>query len=285
VIIVGLGKAGSNVARGFSKFPQYETYTIDTVKEADITIKKRKNHEDYDTHFPNLKRKLKFSNEEVYVVVAGSGQISGGILRLLEQIKENEITVVYIQPDLALASEVQKMQEKIVRNVLQEYARSGLIEAIWLVDNTLLEKSIGEISIIGYYDTLNQGIVNTIHMLNIFRNTEPVIGSFVDPSSLSRIATIGILDLEEEDAEEKWFYDLTFPREVVYYYGINEDDLKNDGTLFRKINNFVKSKIEKNINISYGVFKTTYEQKYCYCIKYSSVVQSYKELLDDQDIG
>jgi hypothetical protein len=281
VIIVGLGKAGSNIAKAFSKFPQYETYGIDNTKEADITIKKRKNHEDYEANFPNLKRKLKFVNEEVCVVVAGSGQISGGILRLLEQIKNNRITVVYIQPDLSLASEVQKTQEKIVRNVLQEYARSGLVEAIWLIDNTLLEKSIGEISIIGYYDTLNQAIVNTIHMLNIFRNTEPVIGSFVAPSQLSRIVTIGILDLDDDDAEEKWFYDLTFPREVVYYYGINEEDLKNDGTLFRKINNFVKSRIEENLNISYGVFKTTYEQKYCYCIKYSSVVQSHKEALDD----
>ena len=161
MIVIGLGKAGSNIAKGFSKFPQYETYSIDTVKEADITIKKRKNHEDYDENFPNLKRKLKFSNQEVYVVVAGSGQISGGILRLLQQIQNNKITVVYIQPDLALASEVQQTQEKIVRNVLQEYARSGLVDAIWLVDNTCLERSIGEISIIGYYDTLNQAIVNT----------------------------------------------------------------------------------------------------------------------------
>ena len=285
MIVIGLGKAGSNIAKGFSKFPQYETYSIDTVKEADITIKKRKNHEDYDENFPNLKRKLKFSNQEVYVVVAGSGQISGGILRLLQQIQNNKITVVYIQPDLALASEVQQTQEKIVRNVLQEYARSGLVDAIWLIDNTCLERSIGEISIIGYYDTLNQAVVNTIHMLNVFRNTEPVIGNFVEPSPLSRIATMGIMDLDEEEAEEKWFYDLTIPREVVYYYGINEEDLKNDGTLFRKINDFVKSKIEENINVSYGVFETTYEQKYCYCIKYSSVVQSYAELLADQDIS
>tara|TARA_B100000029_G_scaffold514356_1_gene616858 strand:+ start:692 stop:1549 length:858 start_codon:yes stop_codon:yes gene_type:complete len=285
MIVVGLGKAGAAVAKGFSKFPQYETYAIDTVKEADITIKKRKNHEDYDAHFPNLKRKLKFSNEEVYVVLAGSGQISGGILRLLQQIQNNRITVVYIQPDLELASEVQQTQEKIVRNVLQEYARSGLLEAIWLIDNASLERSIGEISIIGYYETLNQAIVNTIHMLNVFRNTEPVIGSFVEPSPLSRIATVGIVDLDDNDAREKWFYSLTMPREVVYYYGINEEDLKNDGTLFRKINDFVKSKIEENINVSYGVFKTTYEQKYCYCMKYSSVVQSYTDLLDDQDIS
>ena len=71
--------------------------------------------------------------------------------------------------------------------------------------------------------------------------------------------------------EEKWFYDLT-GRTVKWYTTMvsMKEDLKNDGTLFRKINNFVKSKVEDGIDVSYGVFETTYEQKYCYCIKYSS---------------
>ena len=278
--IVGLGKAGCNIAKAFSKFPQYETYGIDTSKDADITIKKRNSHEDYDKSFPSLKRKLKFTDNDVYVVIAGAGQISGGILRLLEQIKNNRITVIYIQADLTLASEVQKMQEKIVSNVLQEYARSGVIEAIWLIDNQMVEVGIGDVPIMGYYDILNQAIVNLVHMINIFKNSEPVIGNFIEPSRLSRIATIGLLDVEE--SEEKWFSDLTNPRDVVYYYGINEEQLKEDGTLFKKITDYVKAQVVTGVNVSYGVFKTTYDQKYCYCIKYSSMVQSF---LDDQDIS
>jgi len=283
--VVGLGRAGCNIAAAFSKFPQYETYGIDTNDDADITIRPKTSHEEYDAKFPNLKRKLKFTGEEVLVVVAGSGSISGGVLRLLEQLKNNSLRVLYIQGDTSIMSEVQKKQEKIVCNVLQEYARSGLIEDIILINNTMLERSIGDMSIIGYYDTLNQAIVNTVHMMNVFRHTEPVIGNFIRPAEISRICTIGIVDIEsEEEEEEKWFYPLTSTRDVVYYYGINEDDLKNDGTLLRKINNFVKSRIEENLNVSYGVFKTTYDQKYCYCIKHSSVVQSYTEL-DDQEIS
>ena len=278
--IVGLGKAGCNIAKAFSKFPQYETYGIDTSKDADITIKKRNSHEDYDKSFPSLKRKLKFTDNDVYVVIAGAGQISGGILRLLEQIKNNRITVIYIQADLTLASEVQKMQEKIVSNILQEYARSGVIEAIWLIDNQMVEVGIGDVPIMGYYDILNQAIVNLVHMINVFKNSEPVIGNFIEPSRLSRIATIGLLDVEE--SEEKWFSDLTNPRDVVYYYGINEEQLKEDGTLFKKITDYVKAQVVTGVNVSYGVFKTTYDQKYCYCIKYSSMVQSF---LDDQDIS
>jgi len=285
--VIGLGRAGCNIAKVFSKFPQYETYGIDTSDEADITIRKKNSHEEYDANFPNIKRKLRFSNEEVLVITCGAGQISGGILRLLEQLKNNNLTVIYIQGDLSIMSETQKKQERIVSNVLQEYARSGVLEKVILISNSMLERSIGDMSIIGYYDTLNQAIVNTLHMMNVFRHTEPIIGNFIQPAEISRIATVGIVNMEDEDdsKEEKWFYDLTGVRDVVYYYGINEKDLKNDGTLFREINNFVKSRIEENMNVSYGVFKTTYEQKYCYCIKYSSMVQSYGELLDDQDIG
>tara|TARA_R110002012_G_scaffold153003_1_gene312949 strand:- start:483 stop:1349 length:867 start_codon:yes stop_codon:yes gene_type:complete len=286
--VVGLGKAGCRIAKAFSKFPQYATYGIDTHEDAQITIRAKKNHEDYDTNFPNLKRKLKFSDEDVLVVVAGAAMISGGTLRLLEQLKNNRLSVLYIESDLSIMSETQKKQERIVGNVLQEYARSGILENLILISNPALEKSIGDMSIIGYYDTLNQAIVNTLHMINVFKHTDPVIGNFIRPAEISRLCTLGIVDMENDDErkhQEKWFYPLTGVRDVVYYYGIGEDDLKNDGTLFRKINNFVKSRVEDSLNVSYGVFKTTYEQKYCYCIRYSSMVQSYKELLDDQDIG
>ncbi len=281
--VVGLGAAGCNIAKAFSKFPQYETYGIDTSRDADITIKKKNSHEEYDASFPDLKRKLKFKNEEVLLVVCGAGRISGGSLRLLQQLKTNNVRVVYIQPDLSLMSETQKMQERIVRNVLQEYARSGAIERIYLIDNLALEKSIGDVAIVGYYDTLNQAVVNTIHMINVFENTDPVIGNFIVPHDIARITTVGIVTIDDDaDEKENWFYELTTPRDVVYYYGIGKDDLSNDGTLFRRINAFVKSKITEGLSVSYGVFETNYEQKYCYCIKYSSVVQSF---LDGQDIG
>lgn len=282
--VIGLGSAGCKLAKAFSKFPQYETIGIDIHEDATITIKKRNSHEEYDAHFPNLKKKLRFSNEDVLVITAGSGQISGGALRLLEQLKNNRISLLYIQSDLSLISEVQKRQDKIVKNVLQEYARSGLLEVIYLIDDLRVQQSIGEMSISGYYDTINQAIVNTLHMVNIFKHSEPIIGNFINPSEISRIATFGVVDLEEEGSQENWFYSLTSVRDMVYYYGINEEDLKNDGTLFRKITNFVKSKAENNVSVSYGIYQTTYDQKYCYCIQYSSVVQSYTEL-DDQDIS
>ena len=270
--IIGLGKAGCSMANAFSKFPQYNTCGIDTTQSADITIRARKTHEEYDELFPSMKKRLRLIDGPVYVVVCGAGAVSGGVLRLLGQLEQRSVGVIYVQPDLALLSEQQQIQERVVRNVLQEYARSGKLTMLYLIDNLLLEKGVGEVPILGYFDILNQAVVNTFHMMNVFKHSEPVLGNFIEPSPLARIATLGVLDIAL--GEEKWFYDLTRPRDVVYYYGINEDDLRSDGSLFKQITDFVKSKVNENINVSYGVFETSYEQKYGYCVKYTSVVQS-----------
>ena len=285
--IAGLGKAGCAVADAFSKFAPYTIYKFDTGIKGDncFHVPRRKTHEGYEKHFPSFRKKIKAIKGEILLIVGGGGTISGGCLRLLEQLSHGDavVSVLYIQPDLTLLSEVEATREKIVSNVLQEYARSGALERIYLVSNTALEKCIGDVPIRGYYEALNQAIVNTFHMLHVFKNSEAVLGTFTEPMEISRVSTIGVLDIENN--KEKWFFDLQLPRDVVYYYGISKEVLETDGSLFKQITTFVKSKLKENVNVSYGVYETNYEQKYCYCIKHSSVVQSYVELLDDQDIG
>jgi len=283
--VIGLGKAGCAVADCFSKFPPYDIYKFDNGLEGFncFDIPRQKSHEDYEKKFPNFKKDLQKISGDVIFILCGAGAITGCALRLLEQLRGVSISVLYIEPDVSLLSETEAMQERVVKNVFQEYARSGMFERIYLVSNSEIEKSIGDIPIISYYDTVNQAIVNTLHMVNVFKNSEPVLGTFTEPHEIARISTLGILDIEKN--EERWFYDLQLPRDVVYYYGISKDDLETDGTLFKTIKDYIKGKIEEKVNVSYGVYETNYKQKYCYCVKYSSVVQSYIDKLDDQDIG
>tara|TARA_R110000824_G_scaffold65952_4_gene171401 strand:+ start:551 stop:1408 length:858 start_codon:yes stop_codon:yes gene_type:complete len=283
--IVGLGKAGCAIAGCFSKFSQYNVYKFDANIEGEncFNLPICKSHDEYEKSCPDFRESLQKLSGEVVFVVSGAGKVSGCALRLLEQFTDALITILYVEPDCSLLSEIERTQETIVKNVLQEYARSGVFERIYLISNSAMEKSIGDIPIMGYYDTINQAIVNTLHMVNVFKNSEPVLGTFTEPHEIARISTLGVVDIEKD--EEKWFFDLQIPRDVVYYYGIGESDLKSDGSLFKKITNYTKGKLEENINVSYGVYQTAYEQKYCYCVKHSSVVQSYIDKLDDQDIG
>jgi len=283
--VIGLGRAGCAIADCFSKFPQYEIYKLDHGIEGSncFNIPKKKSHEDYEKSFPDFRKRLQTISGDVIFVLCGAGSITGAALRLVEQLSDVSVTVLYVQPDLSMLSETEAMQERIVNNVFQEYSRSGVFDRMYLVANAEIEKCIGDVPIISYYDSINQAIVNTLHMVTVFKNSEPILGTFTEPHEIARISTIGIVDIEK--SEEKWFYDLQIPRDVVYYYGINEDDLKTDGTLFKTIKNYIKEKVEEKINVSYGVYKTNYKQKYCYCVKHSSVVQLYINELDDQDIG
>lgn len=283
--ILGLGRAGCAIADCFGKFPQYNIYKVDTGIKGPgcFHVTERTSHEEYEKKFPSLKTKLKGISGETLFIVTGAGTISGGALRLLQQLENVELSVLYIEPDLSLLSETEKMQERIVKNVFQEYGRSGLFERVYLVSNPAIEACVGEVPISSYYDTLNQAIVNTLHMVNVFKNCEPLLGTFTQPAEIARISTVGVVDVEKN--EEKWFYDLRSPRDVVYYYGINEEDLKNDSKLFKQITSYIKSMAVDKVSVSYGVYETSYEQKYCYCIKHSSIVQSYLDDIDGQEIG
>ena len=193
--------------------------------------------------------------------------ISAASLSVLSQLKDNcEISVLYIKPDLDGLNEKEKMQERLTFNVFQEYARSGLLKQVYLVDNDMMEDIIGEVPITEYYNRINDLIVSTIHMINIFNHSAPVVSTVSKPSDISRICTFGIAALDKK--EEKLFFPLDEMREKQYYYAIPEKKIKTDGTLMKKIKEATRG--EKT---AYGVYSTSYEHEYIYCLLRSSAVQ------------
>ena len=123
----------------------------------------------------------------------------------------------------------------------------------------------------GYNDKLNDLIVSTFHMINVYSNIDPVVDNFSNFKEQTRISTIGITNLENE---KKLFFSLDSVREMRYYYAINRKKLETDGTLMRKITENVKN--EKDIDVSYGVYATDYADDYVYCVANASMIQ-YRE--------
>jgi len=129
------------------------------------------------------------------------------------------------------------------------------------------------VPIIGYNNKVNELLVSTIHMINVFKNSEPVMGKIEDPQEASRIATFGISDIEGN--EEKSFFSLDRAKEKCYIYSINEERLKTEGDLRKKIVSTVKAQAEtEDLKVSFGVFPTNYQQDYCYILNYTSIIQS-----------
>ena len=275
-ILIGLGNVGYKIAKAFSKHPQYRTITIDHEHGATIRVPKQDHPEKYEQNFPDISDKLRDVEGNILFIVSGASVISGASLRILQQIHgKGDISILYIHPDVATLSDTRRMQTNLVFGALQQYARSGVFKQFYAIDNQQVDKILGGAPIMGYYDSLNQVIVATIHMINIFNHTEPVVGTLSEPKDTCRISSFGILN--PETGEESPFFSLDNIVEKRYYYAIPETELKTDRTLMNKIMKQVKdSPQEKDVKVSYGVFSTQYADKYAYFIASTSFVQNEK---------
>ena len=274
--IIGLGKAGCNIADEFANYDQYKIYKIDCDLEGfkqDGIYKMpwQDSTERYEGNCPDLSNFFKDVSGDILFVIGGSGNISGAALSILEQLKHCNVNVLHIRPDLSSISITKIRQEWVVFNVLQEYARSGVFKRIYLVDNSKVEEHLGDVPVIGYYDKLNSMIVSSLHMINVYNHIEPVVNTFSKPLAGRRISTIGFYDIKNN--ENKLFYSLDNVGEIRYYYAINKEKLETDGDVLKKIRKQIKSETET----SYGIFSTNYDQDYVYTVANSSEIQRQKK--------
>ena len=274
--IIGLGKAGCAIAEKFGEYPEYKIFQIDVDKQGTrcYNVKRQNGPEEYEANTPSFKKMFSKTKGETLFVIGGSGDISAMSLRIMEQIREKcDISVLYIAPDKSLLSEKRKMHEKVTYNVLQNYARSGAISRIYLVSNPQVESILGDVPIMGYFEKLNSFIVSTMHMINVFKNTEPVMGGLRNPTGSRRISTLGIYDMEKD--EEKLFFSLDTKRETCYIYCVGEKRLREDGALHKNIVTQMKGKTnDETVDVSFGVFSTTYNDDYGYILAHSPNIQS-----------
>jgi len=273
--VVGLGDAGCRIADCFSQYPEYKIFKINVDIEGKgcYTVPVLETAEEYENHsYPKIRPFLKGLKGDTLFIIGGSGKISCASLRILENIKRLPISILYIQPDIDMLDKTQKMQEKVVRNVLQEYSRSGVFEKMCLVSNAALANIVGGAPVIGYHEALNEALVPSLHMINFFLNTKPVAGSIPKPKNTHRIYTVGIFDTEKN--EEKMFFSLDNSRHKCYIYGVSEEKLKTDKKLMNKIKKQIESKKEENVDISYAIYPTDYEHDIGYVIDRTPHIQN-----------
>tara|TARA_R110002072_G_scaffold275559_1_gene436662 strand:+ start:5909 stop:6745 length:837 start_codon:yes stop_codon:yes gene_type:complete len=276
--IIGLGKAGCNIADTFAKYPQYKIYKIDVGLEGKscFNVKEQKGPEEYETNTPSFKTFFRGLKGESLFVVGGAGDISGMCLRILEQIRDkSKVVVLYIKPDIFMLNQAKTKHEKVTYNVLQHYARSAAVNAVLLISNPQLESILGEVPIIGYHNRLNELLVSTVHMINVFKNSEPVMGGLtsISEESTRRIYTVGIFDIEK--GEEKLFFPLDKVRNRGYIYSISKGKLQTENDLRKVIRDQMEEKSQdKNVKISFGIFPTDYDNDYGYLLAHSPNIQS-----------
>ena len=216
ISIIGLGNAASAIAEKFADTSNYNVYLMNSnvsrASKYKFKLKKYDKPEEYEKNIPNVKKFLKGIDNDVQFIVTGASYSSNYALGILEQIKDKKVNVFYIKPDTELLTGVPRLIEKAVFGILQEYARSGLLNSITLFSNLNLENILQNVPVKDYYDTLNSSIFSTMHYLNFFEHTEPEIGQVSKPSEINRIRSIAMLNMKT--LEEKWCFPLDIDREL-----------------------------------------------------------------------
>jgi hypothetical protein len=278
--VIGLGSAGCRIADEFSQFSQYKILKIGVglpKKKGSYSVEPQDHPEAYEENCPPLKnffRNIK-KNEDVLFVVSGASRISAISLKALETIQRARVKILYIVPERELLSRKISLHEKVVFSVLQEYARSGLFEKIYLVANKRIEEIIENVPVVGYFETINRLIVNTIHMINVYTNNDPVYSNPSEELTTTRIATFGLTKISEN--EENLFYPLDNPNERCYIYAINEERLESDGKLFGTLKGKISNNQEEDLVSNVQIHSTNYDEDYGYVIVSTSHTQTQEQ--------
>ena len=277
ISIIGLGNAASRIAEKFKATKNYNVYTLNSEVEKNskykFKLKSYETPEEYEQNIPNLKKFFSTTDEQIQFFVVGSSFSSNYSLGALEQLKDKNVDVIYIQPDSELMTGVPKMLDKIVFSILQQYSRSGLLNSFTVLSNTMIEKSIGNIPIKTYYDKINESIFSTVHYVNYFNHAEPEIGMTSKPLDINRIRTLGLLNVK--NLQEKWFYELDMERDICYYLCINKEKLEKEGGLHKKIVDLLKNKPKNAFRrISYAIYETEYDD-FGLCVAHTNAIQEY----------
>ena len=263
MVIMGLGTAGTNIAKRFEKWPQYKVVLPKVSKYETV--------EEQEKHTPDFSELLEGIEGEVWFIVCGAAKVAASSLKILEKIKHCKIKILYVYPELDLLSEIARKRHKVVFGVFQEYARSGLFDSIYIVSNPELEEIFGSGPIVDYYNNINDALASVVHYYNIYRNTEPVFGSLHGSKDIARIRTFGVYELEKN--EEKLFFSLDNCTETGYIYNITEDELQSNQELLPKIKARIKERVSDNIITSFSIFSTDFEESFCHVVAYTHFIQ------------
>ena len=275
--VIGIGGIGVDVAKNFNNFPQYNLICVDDEKHnvADQhTITKQKKPELYEEAFKTLKPALKKKvKDKVICVLSGASAVSSISLKLLYGLRDKEISILYIKPEVDLLSDQKRMQDKVVFSILQEYTRSGLFQDMFLISSESMDALVEDASISDYYTSMNEMIVNAFHMIKVFDNQKPAASNLSEVLESRRIYSLGLL--EQKSGDEKLFFPIDTPLDKRLYFGITEENINNDKNLQRNIIKLIKDKNEEFCKYSYGVYKTQYDSDFCYMKIYTSKVQDF----------
>lgn len=287
---LGFGTVGKNLAIAFDTYGIFdEKVVVDTepfgdsilfnIEMIEIPLQKRStgvfphekyDAEDYTSHGEKLRRAIK--SDVIYVVVSGGSDISGATLSFMEFLSDKQIHVVYIKPEQQHLQNHIALQERVTRGVLQENARSGRFERIFLFDNENISAIIGDVPVKQYYRRINETISYMIYTLMFCEAKTPVFSARAIEEEFYKIIVLGVMNEAGDEAlaydynpvrpkaPEGGYDELQFPISKNYHYLISNNKLDTDPEIMNNVKRQVDNKEMFLTNLGYMLYDSDLEE-------------------------
>jgi len=276
--VVALGKEACLISENFDQYPQYTVYKVSSSiknnrKEGRFKLPNYGTPEEYEERCPSLQKFLQPVKGDLLFILRGGEIESAACLRIMEKLsKQSNINVVYLQPDIGMLGQVERLVDRAVFNVLQQYARSALIGGMYIVSQTCLQDAIGDVPVTQYESRQRETLVSMLHMINVLQKSDPVYSNLSDPSPTARIYSYGVCDFDT--GAETMFYPAELVRERQIMYLVPSKILNEDSTLMKKIKKQVNEKSKGGkIKINFAVYESEYDKMMVYIVDRTSAIQ------------
>jgi hypothetical protein len=259
ISVIGIGETADSILSFLDK-NDYDCFSITdgkTKNQKCFKVDKKKTHEEYESETNcSFVESINPLNERLIVFVSGKDKCSSLTLKILDYFKNKKIEIFYIKPITSFLSQEDLKFEKVIRFVLQEYARSGLFEKVCLIDLEILKQFSQNKTFDKFYDTMYQTIAQIFHFCEKTEATMPIFDNEVEKPSWYRINTIGFCDFDDE--KENNFYKLKTNNFCSYSFILNEERYRTDNELTKKVFNLFQEKQqqEKDCALSFKIMLT-----------------------------
>lgn len=276
--VVGIGKFASLVADEMGKHPEYTIYkfTEDSASPDTFALGSLPDMKHYEEEIPLDEIKLFMRSisdtDGVLAIVEGGNPMSGATLQILKTIKDSDLHVLYLIPDMDMASSEEKSYHKICFGILQEYARSGVFKNLYIIDRPKAEEMVGDVPVSEYERSVANFISYTVAMVNYFSNTDAVLENKISKNDWCNISSFGLASFDNNLVND--LFSLENIENIHFYYGIPETTLSQDSTLIKKIKSHVKNQKSSDQTISYSVYSTTFDRTMILAQAFTSTVQT-----------
>lgn len=271
--VICLGSKACDIGEAFEENSNYDVKLFDVEIEGDncFSIPKQESPEAYEKFCPDFSKQLKNCSDTIFFIISGESDVASCSLKILQKVKDKNIYIFYLKPDILFLNKEATLLDKLYFNVFQEYTRSGVFKKMFLLDQRLVESCLGDVSVLTFKEEYSKFIYNAIHGLFSLKIIDPIINNQCAINEINCIATLGFYDLNNN--YENLLYNLKNVEDKCYNFVINEESLKNDNKLFKKIKDKIKEKNIDNTQISYSIYSTDSKNDYCLIEQYTKFIQ------------